>query len=123
IPPDGSSPRAGLRSVLDGFAFIAVRPVLFMSFLVAVVAMVFAMPRALFPQVAAERFHGQVGPLYAAIAIGSLLAGLSGGWIGRVRRQGATLTFAIVLWGLCIAAAGLAHLLWLVVLMLALAGA
>ncbi|HTZ42406.1 MAG TPA: MFS transporter [Jatrophihabitans sp.] len=123
IPPDGSSPRAGLRSVLEGFAFIAVRPVLFMSFLVDIVAMVFAMPRALFPQVAAERFHGQVGPLYAAIAIGSLLAGLSGGWIGRVRRQGATLTIAIVLWGLCIAGAGLAHLLWLAVLLLALAGA
>ncbi len=123
IPPDGKSPPAGLRSVLQGFAFIGTRPVLFMSFLVDIVAMVFAMPRALFPQVAAERFGGQVGPLYAAIAIGSLLAGVSGGWIGRVRRQGRMLTFAIVLWGLCIAAAGLAHLLWLAVLLLVFAGA
>jgi len=123
IPPDGQSPRAGLRSVLDGLAFISGRPVLLMSFVVDIVAMVFAMPRALFPQVAAERWHGQVGPLYAAIAVGSLLAGLSGGWIGRVRRQGVTLTFAIVLWGLCIAAAGLAHQLWLAVLLLAAAGA
>jgi MFS family permease len=123
IPPDGQSPRAGLRSVLDGLAFISGRPVLLMSFVVDIVAMVFAMPRALFPQVAADRWHGQVGPLYAAIAVGSLLAGLSGGWIGRVRRQGMALTFAIVLWGLCIAAAGLAHQLWLAVLLLAAAGA
>jgi MFS family permease len=109
--------------VIEGFAFIATRPVLFMSFLVDIVAMVLAMPRALFPQVAAERFYGDVGPLYAAIAIGALIAGVSGGWIGRVRRQGVTLTFAIILWGLCIAASGLSHELWLAVLFLAVAGA
>jgi len=123
LPPEGGSSRAGLRSVLDGLSFIAGRPVLLMSFLVDIVAMVFAMPRALFPQVAADRWHGQVGPLYAAIAVGSLLAGISGGWIGRVRRQGVTLTGAIVLWGLCIAASGLAHQLWLAVVLLAAAGA
>jgi len=41
---------------------------LIMSFLVDIAAMVLAMPRALFPAVADERFHGTVGPLYAAIA-------------------------------------------------------
>ncbi len=123
IPPDGHSPRAGLRSVLDGLAFIGARPVLLMSFAVDIVAMVFAMPRALYPQVAADRWHGQVGPLYAAIAIGSVLAGLSGGWIGRVRRQGRSLTGAVVVWGLCVALSGLAHQLWLAVLLLAVAGA
>ena len=50
--------------------------------------MALAMPRALFPEVADDRFHGAVGPLYSAIAIGSVLAGLSSGWISRVRRQG-----------------------------------
>lgn len=123
MPPDGKSPPAGLRSVLEGFAFIAARPVLLMSFLVDIVAMVFAMPRALFPQVADDRWHGQVGPLYAALAIGAVLAGLSSGWIGRVRRQGVSLTFAIVIWGLCVAAAGLAHSLLITVLLLAMAGA
>lgn len=123
IPPDGTAARPGLRSVLDGLAFIAVRPVLLMSFLVDIVAMVLAMPRALYPQVAADRWHGQVGPLYAAIAIGAVLAGLSSGWIGRVRRQGVTLTFAIVVWGLSVAVAGLAGRLWLAVLLLAVAGA
>jgi MFS family permease len=123
VPPDGQSPRAGLRSVLDGLRFISGHPVLLMSFVIDIVAMVFAMPRALYPQVADERWHGQVGPLYAAIAIGSVLAGLSGGWIGRIRRQGVGLTAAAVVWGLCVAVAGLAHQLWLAVLLLAVAGA
>jgi MFS family permease len=124
IPPsDGSAGTLGLRSVVDGLAFIATRPVLIMSFLVDIAAMVLAMPRALFPAVADDRFHGTVGPLYAAIAIGSVIAGLSSGWIGRVRRQGRALVFAVFGWGVAVAVSGLAHQLWLVVLLLAVAGA
>ena len=77
-----------MRAVAEGLRFIAVRPVLVMSFAVDIAAMVLAMPRSLFPAVADERFGGQVGPLYAAIAIGAVVAGLSSGWIGRVRRAG-----------------------------------
>jgi MFS family permease len=123
IAPDHSGTKLGLRSVGEGLAFIAKRPVLFMSFLVDIAAMVLAMPRALFPAVAHARFHGQVGPLYASIAIGSVIAGLSSGWIGRVRRQGRALVVAIVGWGGAVALSGLAHQLWLVVALLALAGA
>ncbi len=123
IPPDGTGRRLGLRSVAEGLAFIGTRPVLLMSFLIDIAAMVLAMPRALFPAVADARFGGQVGPLYAAIAIGAVLAGMSSGWIGRVRRQGAVLTFAIVGWGAAVALAGLARSLLLVVALLAVAGA
>ena len=94
-----------------------------MSFAVDIVAMVLAMPRSLFPAVADLRFGGQVGPLYAAIAIGAVVAGLSSGWIGRIRRQGRALTIAIVGWGASVALSGLVGQLWLVVALLALAGA
>jgi MFS family permease len=123
IPPDGTGTRLGLRSVGEGLAFIVTRPVLLMSFLVDIAAMVLAMPRALFPAVADARFHGSVGPLYAAIALGSVVAGLSSGWIGRVRRQGVALVVAIVGWGAAVALSGLAHQLWLAVVLLAVAGA
>lgn len=123
IKPDTTLGRPGMRSVVEGLRFIAGRPVLVMSFGVDIVAMVLAMPRSLYPEVADERFHGTVGPLYAAIAIGAVIAGLSSGWIGRVRRQGVALTAAVVGWGACVAISGLAHQLWLVVLLLALAGA
>jgi MFS family permease len=124
IPPsDEHSGTLGLRSIVDGLAFIATRPVLIMSFLVDIAAMVLAMPRALFPAVADERFNGTVGPLYAAIAIGAVVAGVSSGWIGRVHRQGRALVFAVVAWGAAVALSGLAHQLWLVVFLLAVAGA
>jgi MFS family permease len=117
--------RPGLRSVVDGLRFIATRPVLLMSFAVDLIAMIFAMPRALFPEVAETRFGGgeAVGWLFAAIAIGAVVGGLSSGWIGRVRRQGVALTAAIVGWGIAIALSGLAQALWLAVVLLAVAGA
>lgn len=125
IQPDGTLAKPGLRSVVEGLRFIVVRPVLLMSFGVDICAMVLAMPRALFPAVADEKFGGQhsVGWLYAAIAIGALVAGVSSGWIGRVRRQGVALTVAIVGWGLAVAAAGWVGNLWLCVGLLAVGGA
>lgn len=115
--------RPGLRSVIDGFRFIGGNPVLVMSFGVDIVAMTLAMPRALFPQAAATRFHGGVGVLYSSIAIGSILAGLASGWIGKVRRQGIALVVAVACWGGAIGAAGLTRRLWLAVILLAVAGA
>jgi MFS family permease len=124
LAPAGEVTSPGLRSVVEGLRFIATRPVLLMSFVVDIVAMVFAMPRALFPEVADERFGGgaAVGWLFASIAIGAVVGGLFSGWIGRVRRQGLALVLAIVGWGLAVAAAGLASSLWVAVALLALAG-
>ncbi|MGW0432301.1 MFS transporter [Micromonospora sp. NPDC003197] len=123
--PTGRRPSVGLRGILDGFRYLATTPVLLLSFAIDVIAMVLAMPRTLFPEVAQERFGGgtAVGWLYSAIAIGSVLGGLTSGWIGRVRRQGVALVVAVVGWGLAVSLAGLAQQLWLVVGLLALAGA
>ncbi len=115
--------RPGLRSVLDGLRFLAGRRVLLMSFLVDIFAMVLAMPTALFPEAAETKWHGGVGLLYASIAIGSVLAGVSSGWIGRVRRQGVALTAAVAVWAGAVALAGLAPDLWLAVALLIIAGA
>ena len=124
LPPAGPATAPGLRSVVDGLAFIVTRPVLLLSFAVDIAAMVLAMPRALFPEAAAGLGgRGAVGWLYAAIAIGAVLAGLSSGWIGRVRHQGVALVAAVVAWGLAVAAAGLVQVLWLTVALLAVAGA
>jgi MFS family permease len=129
-PGEGERPRPGRRGVglggvADGLRYLAGEPVLLLGFAIDLIAMVLAMPRALFPQIADERFGGggAVGWLSAGIAIGSMLGGLTSGWIGRVRRQGVALVAAVVIWGVAIGAAGLAQQLALMVLLLAAAGA
>jgi MFS family permease len=123
IRPAPGSRGLGTRAVLDGLRFISGNRILLMSFGVDIAAMVLAMPRALFPEAADTRFHGGVGLLYSSIAIGSVLAGLCSGWIGRVRRQGVALTVAVIGWAVAITVAGFARTLWLAVVLLALAGA
>lgn len=126
LEPLGEISRPGLRSVFDGLRYIATKPIVLMSFVVDIIAMVFAMPRALYPEMAAERFGGSAvafGWLSAAIPIGAVAAGLFSGWVGRVRRQGVALTLVIAFWGITVSAAAFAQPLWLVVCLLAMAGA
>jgi MFS family permease len=113
------------QDLVDGLRFLRTQPVLLLTFAIDIVAMVLAMPRAVFPEVAERRFGGPgaVGWLYSAIAIGSVVAGLASGWVSRVRRQGVAIVAAVVGWGLAVAAAGLAPTLWLAVVLLAVAGA
>jgi MFS family permease len=121
----GGTGALGLRSVLEGLRYLWNQPVLLMSFVVDIIAMGVALPRALFPELAVTRFGGQsaVGWLFASIGIGAVAGGLLSGWIGRVHKQGIALVVSIVVWGLAVAAAGLAHALWLAVALLAVGGA
>ncbi|GAB10378.1 putative drug resistance efflux protein [Gordonia araii NBRC 100433] len=120
---DGARPRAGLRSILDGFSYLRGHKVLLMSFVVDLIAMVFGMPRILFPEIAHENFGGrtdggwQVALLFAAIPLGAVLGGVFSGWVSRVRRQGLAVVVSILVWGGSMAVAGFAlfgaHGTWL----------
>ncbi len=117
---------AAVRGVGEGFAFLRTQPVLLMTFVVDVVAMLFAWPQAVFPELSEGRYAGSpnaLGWLFAGVSIGSLLMGLTSGWVSRVDRQGAVVLASIVVWGLAIVGFGLAPTLWLAVLCLAVAGA
>jgi MFS family permease len=126
MPPAGGGRRAGTASVLEGLAFLRTRQVLLMTFVVDLVAMVFAMPRALFPGLAEEVFGGgeqTAGLLYSSLAAGALLGALFSGWFGRVHRQGIAVLVSIVVWGAAIALFGLTDVLWLALVLLSVAGA
>jgi MFS family permease len=126
VPPEGGGQRAGLKSVGEGLRFLAPRKNLLMTFLVDINAMVFGMPRALFPALAVGVFHGGAGTaglLYAAPPVGALLGAALSGWSGRVRRQGLAVLVSVGIWGASIAGFGLVHVLWIALLLLAVAGA
>ncbi|MFC6715511.1 hypothetical protein [Branchiibius cervicis] len=100
--------------MLEGFAYLRGHTVLLMSFVVDIIAMVFGMPRALFPQIAHESFGGPIDGglafalLFAAIPLGAVVGGVFSGWVSRVTRQGAAVVVAIIVWGLAMVVFGLA---------------
>ena len=130
LPPlSGTTRRAGLRDVVDGFKYLAVQKILLASFLLDIIAMVFGMPRALFPEMAENTFGDPAGGglalglLFAAIPLGAMLCGLTSGWTSRVTRHGVGVVLAVVAWGVAMIGFGLSHALWLAVVFLAIGGA
>ena len=119
--------RAGLRGIAEGFRYISLNQVLLLSFLADIIAMVFGMPRALFPQLAAQTYapYGEglaLGMLFAAIPIGAVLGGLMSGTFSRARRHGLMVIVAVIAWGVAITGFGLSANLWVGVAFLAAAG-
>jgi MFS family permease len=141
MPPAGTargSSKWGLAAVLDGFRYLAGNRVVLMSFVVDLIAMIFGMPRALFPQMAHQSFGGPVegstamAYLSAAIAAGAVAGGVFSGWLPRIKRQGLAVVIAIVVWGVAMIGFGLAAgfagghagaLLWIALAFLAIGGA
>ena len=124
-PGQPSTVRPGWRSTLEGLRFIRRSQPAQGAYVIDVNAMVFGMPRALFPALAATVFGGgatTVGFLYAAPGAGALIGALTSGWVGRVRRQGLAVICAVLVWGASIALFGIAHWLPLALVLLAVAG-
>jgi MFS family permease len=124
VPPPPDADRPSLRSVVTGLRYARSRKELLGTYLVDINAMFFGMPQALFPFMAASLGGPKVlGLLYAAPALGSLLATLGSGWTARVHRHGLMVLIAAGGWGLAIVGVGLSNMLWLTLVCLALAGA
>jgi MFS family permease len=126
LSPAHDADAPSLRTIAEGFRFAVSKKVLLGMFLTDSNAMVFGMPRALFPALALNRFRGGssiLGFLYAAPYAGALLASLLSGWMSHARRQGLVVAVSAGLWGVAIVAFGFADSLWLALVLLAAAGA
>jgi MFS family permease len=118
LPPlpvlDAVAAAPGIRAVIDGFVYLRTQPVLMMSFVVDLIAMVFGMPRALFPEIAHLSFDGPdegglvFALLFAAIPAGAVVGGVFSGWVSRVERQGRAVVVCILVWGSAMAGFGVA---------------
>src|SRR5699024_309139 len=132
VPKMQPDTRSGFKGIVDGFRYLRTNTVVMVSLLVDVIAMVFGMPRALFPQIAVDTFDGPdeggivFSLLFAALAGGSAVAGIFSGWVSRVERQGLAVITAIIVWGSAMVLFGLslevASSLWTLALITALFG-
>ena len=128
IPPTAGARRPGLGSIAEGLGYLRGRQLLQGVFLIDLNAMVFGMPRALFPAMANGVFHSAGAPavtlgyLYAAPGVGALIGAVATGWVGRLRRQARAVIVAVIVWGAAITAFGFVHVLWVGLVLLAVAG-
>ena len=115
----------GFTAIREGFSFARRHKLILSTFVIDLIAMIFGLPRALFPFLIVEQFgrpRAALGLLFAAPAVGALLGALTSGWTGHVRRQGLAVIVSVAVWGVAIAAFGWSGTFWFGLAMLAVAG-
>jgi MFS family permease len=127
--PTGSDAQAKPREspwrlIAEGLRYARGRPELVGTYVVDVVAMTFAFPTALFPELA-QPWGGPkaAGVLFSAMSVGGLVMTVFSGWTKTVRRRGAAVVIAAAIWGLAIIGLGFAPSLEVAAVWLAVAGA
>ncbi len=124
LPKSEKKPKVKtMDSIKLGLQYAVARPELIGTYVVDIVAMLFAFPTALFPAMA-EVWGGAkaAGILFSAMSVGSLAVTLFSGWTKNIQRHGAAVILSAFVWGLAIIGLGFAPDLWTAVLFLALAG-
>jgi MFS family permease len=125
-PPLGKRGDINLGAVVEAWRYVRAQPLLQQVMLIDLNAMVFGVPRALFPVIALTNLGGDattVGLLHAAPGVGALTAALTTGWVGAVERQGRSIVIAVWIFGLATIGFGLTTSLPAALVLLAIAGA
>jgi predicted MFS family arabinose efflux permease len=125
IPPAEGPKLNPWQSTKEGLRYLRSRQALQGVYIIDINAMVFGMPRALFPAMAGSVFGGgtiTLGFLYAAPGLGALIGAVTTGWVTNLKRHGRAVILAVIAWGAAITVFGLVHTLWVALVMLAIAG-
>ncbi len=128
LPPQGRSSTEHERpvaAILRGLSFARHQPVILGGFAMDLAAMIFGLPRAVFPVLAATTFHAGaqgLGLLYSAPGVGAVVAALLSGPVTRSNRLGRIIVVAISIWGVAIIVFGYVGTLWVALVLLAIAG-
>jgi hypothetical protein len=113
------------RAIAEGLRYVRANRALSGSYAIDLVAMTFGMPRALFAVLSLSVYGAGArgtGFLYAAVAAGGTLAVLTSGWAAHARRLGRIVIYAVIVWGVAIAIAGLVRTLAPALVLLGIAG-
>lgn len=124
LPNPVASDKSPWNDAKEGIRFALSKPVLIGTYIIDIVAMIFAYPVALFPAMS-EKWGGATaaGMLFSGMAIGSLVVTLFSGWTTKVLHHGRAVVIAASAWGLFMIGVGLSGNLWLCLVFLAMAGA
>jgi MFS family permease len=118
--------RVTVGAIVEGWRYLRRVPLLQQVMLIDLNAMVFGMPRALFPVIGTVVLGGDattVGLLHAAPGAGALAGALTTGWVSTVQRQGRVVVLGVTVWGLAIVGFGVTRSIPVALALLAVAGA
>jgi MFS family permease len=122
VPPPENADNVSFESIKKGFRYAMSRQELLGTYLIDINAMLFGMPKALFPALAVMFQAKSVGFFYSSIAVGALVATLTSGWAKYVHKHGLAITIAAGLWGVAIIFFGFSTNLYVALFFLAAAG-
>lgn len=112
------------EDIKAGFRFVIRKPEILGSYIIDIVAMLFAFPVALFPAMS-ENWGGAkaAGLLFSGMAVGAFIISLFSGWTKRVSRNGQAVVISAFLWAFFILWLGFTQSLYVAIFLLILAGA
>lgn len=122
-PTTPEAPQKTIAAIIQGGRYALSRPDLMGTYVVDIIAMVFAFPNAIFPflaQTYSEPYA--LGLLYSAGAVGALAVTATSRWTATVHRHGRMVALAALAWGAAIAGLGFTDNLWVALALLAIAG-
>lgn len=117
--------RPGMLAVLEGVRFTARTAAVRGALLSDLAATFLAMPMAVFPVINQEKLGGSpevLGLLTSAVAVGGVLASGVSGLVTRQARPGTVLLGCGAVWGAALATVGVSDQLWVVLVLLGVAG-
>ncbi len=123
--PPATHDTSVLSALTEGIQFATSRQELLGSYFIDFIAMITAMPDALFPAIAQSLGGAKtLGLLYSAPAVGALCLSFFSGWTTQVTADGKAIALSAGLWGVSMIGFGICitHL-WLALLFLVLSGA
>jgi len=124
-PKEEAAEEHPIRSLLGGFRFVFTHKIIRSVVALGTVESVTTSIRVLFPALALSAFGGgafEVGLMYSAVPVGSILGALTSGWVRGVERPGVVMLTAALLAFLCVASIGVVGSLVPMLFMLALFG-
>lgn len=125
VPIDSPNQKTRVLSDIQvGLKFVVKKPEIMGSYIVDLVAMIFAFPVALFPAMS-QAWGGAraAGFLYSGMAIGSLFISILSGWTEKIHSNGRAVVISASFWAFFIIWLGLTKSLYFSCLLLVFAGA
>lgn len=125
-PQKAETRDVSLKAAFEGLRFLRKTPIIMSTMTLDFFATLLGAATVLLPAIAEQvlELDRQFwGVLYAAPAIGAVVAGIVMSWLGNVRRQGLIVIISVAAYGLATIAFGISEYFWLTVLALAGTGA